>query len=32
MVFGSTENLIISLSDSTITLIDQANIGEVVAP
>jgi hypothetical protein len=32
MVFGSTENLIISLSDSTITLIDQANIGEVVVP
>ena len=32
IVFGSTENLILSLSDSTITLIDQANIGEVVAP
>lgn len=29
MVFGSSENVIISLSDSTISLINEANIGEV---
>jgi hypothetical protein len=29
MVFGSSENVIISLSDSTITLTNEANIGEV---
>jgi hypothetical protein len=29
MVFGTSENVIISLSDSTISLINEANIGEV---